>query len=147
MFDEKNQSQQILCSFKARYLKNCGWNMCTRKKGLDFCKYGRKGAADFSRTPSRAFLKQSIFFGLNQNKLKLNLFRLFFVKFRTTQNFFFDFFLCFRTGIETTKTYRTNRKNFFKMLSIRVSSKQLIFFWQTETNQKLKSVFWCVLKP
>ncbi len=45
-----------------------------------------------------------IFFGLNRNKPKLNLFWLFFGLLRETKHFFFRFVSVFRTGIETTET-------------------------------------------
>jgi hypothetical protein len=58
----------------------------------------------------RVSSKQLIFFfGSNRNKRKLNLFRLFFsLFFRETPPKNFLFVSVFRTGIETTKTNRTN---------------------------------------
>jgi hypothetical protein len=48
-------------------------------------------------------------FGLNRNKLKLNLFRLFFGWFRETKKHFFWFVSEFRNRIETTETKRFSR--------------------------------------
>jgi hypothetical protein len=93
----------------------------------------------------RVSSKQSIsFFGLNRNKPKLNLFQLFFGLFRETQKNF-RFVSMFWTGIETTKTNRTflkqTKKNLQKTLSIRLSSKQLLFFGLNQNKPKL-NLFW-----
>jgi hypothetical protein len=61
--------------------------------------------------------RSNFIFGLNRNKPKLNLFRLFFGLFRETKKQFFRFVSVFRTVIETTETNRTLSK-------------------QTETNKK-----------
>jgi hypothetical protein len=94
-----------------------------------------------SLSMSRVSSKQSnFFFGLNQNEPKLNLFRLFFGLFRETKQIFFRFVsVCFGVSVR----YRNNRnkpkqteKISKKQISIRVSSKQLIFFSvRTETNR------------
>ncbi len=93
----------------------------------------------------RVSSKQSnFFFGSNQNKPKLNLFRLFFGLFRETKKQIFRFVSVFRTDIETTET---NRINLQTTLSIRVSSKQLTFCSvRTEKNepQSVSVVFQCV---
>jgi hypothetical protein len=93
--------------------------------------------------------KQSNFvFGSNRNEPKLNLFRLFFGLFRETKQNFFRFDSVFRTGIETTETIKTNRKNLQKQISIRMSSKQFFFSVRTETNRTqpdlvvFRFVFW-----
>jgi hypothetical protein len=50
----------------------------------------------------------NFFLGSNRNKVKLNLFQLFFgLVFCETKNFFFGLFSMFRTGMETPETYGT----------------------------------------
>ncbi len=89
--------------------------------------------------------KQSnFFFGSNRNKLKLNLFRLFFGLFRKTKKHFFRFVLVFRTGIDNRNKQNfveTNRKNLQKTFSIRGSSKPYIFFLGLNRNKPKLGLF------
>ncbi len=55
-------------------------------------------------TPRVSSKQSNLFFGPNQNKPKLNLFRLFFGLLRETKKHFFWFVSMFQTGIETTET-------------------------------------------
>ncbi len=90
----------------------------------------------------RVSSKQSnIFFGPNQNKPKLNLFRLFFGLFRETKKHFFGLFRCFgpvskqpkQTEFSRNKPKQT-KKIPKKTLSIRGYSKPLIFFLGSNRN-------------
>ncbi len=80
------------------------------------------------------------FFGSNQIEPKLNLFRLCFGLFSETKQIFFSLFRfvsVLRSSIETTKTnWNKLEKISQKQISIRLSSKQLIFFSvRTKTNR------------
>ncbi len=80
---------------------------------------------------ARAYSKYSIFFYSNRNKPKLNLFRLFLICFAKPK---YIFSVCFGVSDQYQNNrnkqnfFETNRKNRQKTLSIKVSSKQLIFF-------------------
>ncbi len=91
--------------------------------------------------------KQSnVFFGSNWNKMKLNLFRLFFSLFQETKKHFFRFVSVFRTGIETTKTNRILSK-----LTKKISTKHSLlggpqnrkfFFLGSNQNKPKLNLFW-----
>ncbi len=90
------------------------------------------------KLPARVSSKQSnFFFGSNRNEPKLNLFRLFFGLFRETKQIFFRFAsVSFGVFGPVSKQPKQTEKISKKQISIRVSSKQLIFFSvRTKTNR------------
>ncbi len=94
-------------------------------------------------------LKQSnFFFGSNRIKPKLNLFRLFFNLFCETKKHFFQFVSVLRTSIETNRILlKQTDKISQKTLSIRGSSKQLIFFLVRTETQSVSVVFQFLFLP
>jgi hypothetical protein len=91
--------------------------------------------------------KQSISFGSNQNKLKLNLFRLFFGSLCETEKKFW-FVSVFRTDIKTTETNRTFSKQTEKISKKRslLGCPQNNKFFSVRTKKNLNSIcFGCFL--
>ncbi len=128
----------------ARVAKICHLRICTKQKQC----HSPVLATTWS-IMSRVSSKQSnFFFGMNRNKPKLNLFRLFSVCFAKPKNIFFGLFRCFgpvSKQPKQTEFSQNKPKKSPKKFSIRGSQKPLIFFLGSNRKNRNSICFGCFL--